>query len=80
MWACAQWMAKTGRAEANTIAGEDIPFRNEKSKVSEVEGMIPHNQKVVAPLFNIVSSPRVMFPPIPTHTRSTGGRLESLAG
>lgn len=59
MWACAQWMAKIGRQEADSIAGEEIPFKNEKSKVNEVEGMIPHSQKVVAPLFNIVSFPWV---------------------
>ena len=55
MWACAEWMAKVGRTEANAIAGEEIPFKNEKSKVDQVDGMVPHNQKVIAPLFNIVS-------------------------
>lgn len=63
MWACAQWMAKIGRQEADSIAGEEIPFKNEKSKVSEVEGMIPHSQKVIAPLFNVVS-----FLPSDLHT------------
>ena len=55
MWAAAEWMAKTGRKEADAIAGEEIVFKNEKSKVAEVEGMIPHTQKVIAPLFNVVS-------------------------
>lgn len=54
--ACAQWMAPLGRAEADKIAGEEVHFHNEKSKVSEVTGMPPANQKVVVPLFNIVSS------------------------
>lgn len=43
-----------GRSEANSIAGEEIVFKNDKSKVDDVEGMIPHNVKVTAPLFNIV--------------------------
>lgn len=55
MWTCAEWMAKIGRKEANSIAGEEIVFKNEKSKVKEVEGMVPHDQKCIAPLFNIVS-------------------------
>jgi nucleoside-diphosphate-sugar epimerase len=53
-WACANWMASHGRKEANQLAGEVIPFHNEKSKVKEVDGMIPHDQKIMAPLFNLV--------------------------
>ena len=56
MWAAAEWMAKIGRKEADALAGEEIVFKNEKSKVSEVEGMVSPSQKVVAPLFNVVSS------------------------
>ena len=48
-------MAKAGRKEADSLAGEEIPFKNDKSKVDEVEGMVPPSKKVVAPLFNIVS-------------------------
>lgn len=48
-------MAKTGRTEADALAGEEIVFKNDKSKVDEVEGMVPPSKKVVAPLFNIVS-------------------------
>ncbi|KAI8998784.1 hypothetical protein BD414DRAFT_133694 [Trametes punicea] len=59
MWACAEWMAKIGRKEADAIAGEEIPFKNEKSKADEVEGMVPHNQKVIAPLFNIEDDSKV---------------------
>ena len=55
MWAAAEWMAKTGRTEANSLAGEEIVFKNEKSKVDEVEGMVAPSKKVIAPLFNIVS-------------------------
>jgi len=47
-------MASRCRKEANQLAGEFIPFHNEKSKVKEVDGMTPHDQKVIAPLFNLV--------------------------
>ncbi len=64
MWAAAEWMAKTGRTEADALAGEEIVFKNEKSKVDEVEGMVPPSKKVVAPLFNIVSCLPVVLPPV----------------
>ncbi|THV07857.1 hypothetical protein K435DRAFT_772217 [Dendrothele bispora CBS 962.96] len=54
LWACANWMALLGRKEADSVAGTEIFFHNDKNKVSEVEGMPPHNQKLVAPLFNLV--------------------------
>ncbi|KAF5386875.1 hypothetical protein D9615_001683 [Tricholomella constricta] len=54
-WACAEWMAPLGRAAANSLAGEELIFHNDKKKVKEVEGMPPHDQKLVAPLFNLVS-------------------------
>ncbi|KAF8644141.1 hypothetical protein AX16_008668 [Volvariella volvacea WC 439] len=53
-WACANWMAGLGRQAADAAAGEVIPFHNDKAKVKEVEGMPPHNAKIVAPLFNLV--------------------------
>jgi hypothetical protein len=53
---CAEWMAPLGRGEANAAAGEDIPFHNDKSKVSEVPGMPAHDRKIIAPLFNLVIS------------------------
>jgi hypothetical protein len=53
--ACALWMAGLGRAEANKIAGEVIPFHNDPTKADEVEGMPRADVKVVAPLFNLVS-------------------------
>lgn len=55
IWALAEWMAKIGRKEADAIAGEEIIFHNEKSKVQEVEGMPPADKKCIAPLFNLVS-------------------------
>jgi len=53
VWACAEWMSNLGRAEADRVAGEQLVFHNEKSKVKEVEGMVPHDKKCIAPLFNI---------------------------
>jgi len=54
VWSLAEWMASQGRKAADALAGEVIPFHNDKSKVKEVEGMPPHDQKLVAPLFNLV--------------------------
>ncbi|KAG6833470.1 hypothetical protein H0H87_006042 [Tephrocybe sp. NHM501043] len=53
-WACAEWIAPLGRVQANAIAGEEIIFHNDKKKVKEVEGIPPHDQKLIAPLFNLV--------------------------
>ncbi|KAI0934471.1 hypothetical protein AcV5_006302 [Taiwanofungus camphoratus] len=62
MWACAEWMTKVGgRAAANTEAGEEIPFKNEKGKADEVEGMIGPAQKVLAPLFNLEDDAQLPF-------------------
>jgi len=49
-------MASLGRKEATILAGEDILFHNDKSKVREVTGMPAHDQKLVAPLFNLASA------------------------
>lgn len=54
LWECAGWMAKLGRKAADEQAGEEIKFHNDKSKVKEVEGMPAHDEKIVAPLFNLV--------------------------
>lgn len=62
LWACAGWMSPIGRSSANSIAGEDILFHNEKSKVKEVEGMPPHDKKLVAPLFNLVRHDLLSLP------------------
>lgn len=54
-WAAALWMGQTGRAAANEQAGEEIPFHNDKKKIKEYgDNIVPHDQKVVAPLFNLV--------------------------
>jgi hypothetical protein len=55
LWAAAEWMSRVGRDEAVKLAGEEIYWRNDKSKVSEVTGMPPSEKKVIAPLFNLVS-------------------------
>jgi hypothetical protein len=60
LWACAEWIAKLGRKEADVLAGEEIIFHNDKSKLKEVEGTVPADQKQVAPLFNLVSYARAV--------------------
>lgn len=55
--ALARWLAPLGRKEADKLAGESIPFHNDKSKVKGMEDAVPYNQKVVAPLFNLVGDP-----------------------
>jgi len=56
MWACAQWIAPLGRKEADSLAGEEILFHNEKGKAAEVQGMPPPDRKLIAPLFNLVDN------------------------
>lgn len=58
MWAAALWMDPLGRKQANALAGEEILFLNDKSKVKDVPGVVPYETKLIAPLFNIV---RVMM-------------------
>ncbi|TDL27254.1 hypothetical protein BD410DRAFT_410300 [Rickenella mellea] len=55
LWACAKWIAKTGRKEADILAGEDI-LSNDKSKVQgkDVDFLPDPSKKIVAPLFNLV--------------------------
>ncbi|ESK85966.1 nad dependent epimerase dehydratase family protein [Moniliophthora roreri MCA 2997] len=54
VWACAQWIASKGRKEADALAGEEIIFHNDKSKVKDVQGAPAPDKKVIAPLFNLV--------------------------
>ena len=75
MWAAAEWMAKTGRKEADVLAGEEIVFKNEKSKAAEVEGMVLPSEKVIVPLFNIVSRLRCRTRNV-VCDGAAGGRLE----
>ncbi|KZT03520.1 uncharacterized protein LAESUDRAFT_729108 [Laetiporus sulphureus 93-53] len=52
-WACAEWMDRVGgRKEADALAGEELPFKNDKSK-ADIDGVIAPDMKVVAPLFNL---------------------------
>jgi hypothetical protein len=53
-WTSANWMAREGRQSANRVAGQVILFHNDKSKVKDVDGMIPPHEKPVAPVFNLV--------------------------
>lgn len=53
-WACANWISKLGRKEADQLAGVPIVFHNDKAKVKDVEGVRPIDEKPVAPLFNLV--------------------------
>lgn len=53
-WACANWISKLGRKEADAAAGVPIIFHNEKSKIKDVEGARLADEKPVAPVFNLV--------------------------
>lgn len=67
-WACAQWMAGVGgRAKADELAGEEIPFHNDKSKAAEISEMVSPDHKVVAPLFNVEDDGQ--FPLVEVATR-----------
>lgn len=56
LWRCATWIEEIGgREKADELAGETIHWHNEKKLVGEVEGIVPHNVAVEAPLFNLVS-------------------------
>ncbi|KDQ60618.1 hypothetical protein JAAARDRAFT_204453 [Jaapia argillacea MUCL 33604] len=61
LWACASWMAHLGRVQADSIAGEVIHFHNDKSRIKDLEGVAPHDSKIVAPLFNIVDDSNTTF-------------------
>ncbi|KAI6129162.1 hypothetical protein EV401DRAFT_2224860 [Pisolithus croceorrhizus] len=54
LWACAQWMRPLGRQQADAIAGEKIPFHNDKGKVKELAGTCSPDVQPVAPIFNLV--------------------------
>jgi len=56
LWAAAQWMSRVGRDGALKLAGEEIFWKNDKTKLSEVAGMQPPDKKIIAPLFNLVRS------------------------
>ncbi|KAI6043050.1 hypothetical protein EDC04DRAFT_2891319 [Pisolithus marmoratus] len=54
LWACAEWMRPLGRKQADAIAGEKIPFHNDRSRVKEVVGTCSPDTQPVAPMFNLV--------------------------
>ena len=54
-------MASVGRKEANAVAGEVIPFKADKRKVKDVQGVVDKDVKCVAPLFNIVNIRSSLF-------------------
>jgi len=54
MWACAQWMLPLGRKQADSLAGEEIIFHNDEEKIKTIEGVAPHDKKLIAPMFNLV--------------------------
>ena len=56
LWAAAEWIASLGRKAADSLAGEEIIFHNDKRHVTEVDGMPPHDKKLIAPMFNVVSA------------------------
>ncbi|KZT42003.1 hypothetical protein SISSUDRAFT_980784 [Sistotremastrum suecicum HHB10207 ss-3] len=53
-WSCATWIAPLGREEANKIAGEQIWFANDKSKLKGIDGVIDPSLTPIAPFFNLV--------------------------
>lgn len=56
LWRCATWIDEVGgREKAEGLAGEVIYWHNDKKHVGEVEGVVPHNTTVKAPLFHLVS-------------------------
>ena len=62
LWRCATWIDEVGgRQKADELAGEIIQWHNEKKHVGEVEGIVPHNVVVKAPLFNLVRSQPIIL-------------------
>jgi len=62
LWRCATWIDEIGgRQKAGELAGETIQWHNEKKHVGEVEGVVPHNVVVNAPLFNLSGNPDLTY-------------------
>jgi len=53
LWAAAEWMSHVGHEEALKLAGQEIFWKNDRSKLTEVTGMPPPEKKIVVPLFNL---------------------------
>lgn len=62
LWRCATWIDEVGgREKAEVLAGEVLHWHNEKKHVSQVEGMVPHNITVKAPLFHLSGNPDLTY-------------------
>jgi len=62
LWRCATWIDEIGgREKADGLAGEVIHWHNDKKHVGQVEGMVPHNVAVKAPLFNLSGNPDLTY-------------------
>lgn len=55
-WAAAKWMAPLGREAANGQAGVELACHIPQSEPPKTDEAIPKSQKVVAPVFNVVST------------------------
>ncbi|KAI0736605.1 hypothetical protein C8Q72DRAFT_800670 [Fomitopsis betulina] len=74
LWACAEWMASVGgRAKADELAGEEIPWHNDKSKLAEVSEVFPPDRKVVAPLFNVEDDSQLPYVEVATRIAKAFG-------
>lgn len=74
LWACAEWMANVGgRAKADELAGEEIPWHNDKSKLAEVSEIVPPDRKVVAPLFNVEDDSQLPYVEVATRIAKAFG-------
>ena len=54
-WAAAAWMAEIGHEAGDKMAGKDIYFTNEKTKIQDIKGVPNPKAKLTAPLFNLIS-------------------------
>ena len=71
-WAAAVWMAEIGREAGDKMAGEDIYFANEKTKIQDVKGVPDPKAKLTAPLFNLVSGTQCAQTPTADEVRVQG--------
>lgn len=62
-----------GRAKADELAGEEIPWHNDKSKLAEVSEVFPPDRKVVAPLFNVEDDSQLPYVEVATRIAKAFG-------
>lgn len=80
-WAAAEWISQIGRQAANTVAGEDIYFANDKAKCQSVRGSPDAKAKLTAPFFNLVSQLNIIRLKVSIdHYAGTGRRHRHYAG